>query len=209
MKRARSATTAGSASCCSSSLVAARACSKTGHMTEVLAGRIAERRRATDPGIDLRRLAARMDHLRTQRRCGRDPRRRGYLRPRRRLRRRLRRPRRPSCACPSCTCVWNFSTRPVVSTNFILPVKNGWQAEQISTVMFFLRAARDELVAAAAGDGRFVVFGVNAFLHGNLGGRWSAGLFAVLILELRSGTRQGGPFRRRTWNGWKRWTRVP
>jgi hypothetical protein len=24
-----------------------------------------------------------------------------------------------------------------VSTNFILPVKNGWQAEQISTVMFF------------------------------------------------------------------------
>src|SRR5581483_3570813 len=33
---------------------------------------------------------------------------------------------------------WNFSTRPVVSTNFILPVKNGWQAEQISTVMFFL-----------------------------------------------------------------------
>jgi hypothetical protein len=33
---------------------------------------------------------------------------------------------------------WNFSTRPVVSTNYILPVKNGWQAEQISTVMFFL-----------------------------------------------------------------------
>src|SRR5262249_48973865 len=33
---------------------------------------------------------------------------------------------------------WNFSTRPVVSTYFILPVKNGWQAEQISTVMFFL-----------------------------------------------------------------------
>src|SRR5215831_6736767 len=32
---------------------------------------------------------------------------------------------------------WNFSTRPVVSTYFILPVKNGWQAEQISTVMFF------------------------------------------------------------------------
>src|SRR5436190_4474872 len=32
---------------------------------------------------------------------------------------------------------WNFSTRPVVSMNFILPVKNGWQAEQISTVMFF------------------------------------------------------------------------
>src|SRR5579884_2668717 len=33
---------------------------------------------------------------------------------------------------------WNFSTRPVVSTYFILPVKKGWQAEQISTVMFFL-----------------------------------------------------------------------
>ena len=60
---------------------------------------------------------------------------------------------------------WNFSTRPVVSTNFILPVKNGWQAEQISTVMFFLRAARDELVAATAGDGGFHVFGVNAVFH--------------------------------------------
>src|SRR5258707_14147635 len=33
---------------------------------------------------------------------------------------------------------WNFSTRPVVSTYFILPVKKGWQAEQISTMMFFL-----------------------------------------------------------------------
>src|ERR1041385_5797778 len=32
---------------------------------------------------------------------------------------------------------WNFSTRPVVSTNFILPVKNGWHCEQISTLMFF------------------------------------------------------------------------
>ena len=27
----------------------------------------------------------------------------------------------------------NFSTRPSVSTIFCLPVKNGWQAEQIST----------------------------------------------------------------------------
>src|SRR4051812_21440307 len=36
---------------------------------------------------------------------------------------------------------WNFSTRPVVSTYFILPVKNGWHAEQISTVMF-LRVLR-------------------------------------------------------------------
>src|SRR5262249_61650770 len=33
---------------------------------------------------------------------------------------------------------WNFSTRPVVSTYFILPVKKGWHAEQISTMMFFL-----------------------------------------------------------------------
>src|SRR5438309_6613414 len=33
---------------------------------------------------------------------------------------------------------WNFSTRPVVSTYFILPVKNGWHAEQISTAIFFL-----------------------------------------------------------------------
>ncbi len=30
----------------------------------------------------------------------------------------------------------NFSTRPSVSTNFWLPVKNGWQAEQISTCSF-------------------------------------------------------------------------
>src|SRR6516162_3067971 len=30
---------------------------------------------------------------------------------------------------------WNFSTRPVVSTYFILPVKKGWHAEQISTAM--------------------------------------------------------------------------
>jgi len=36
---------------------------------------------------------------------------------------------------------WNFSTRPVVSTYFILPVKKGWQTEQISTVMF-LRVLR-------------------------------------------------------------------
>src|SRR5947209_2104720 len=33
---------------------------------------------------------------------------------------------------------WNFSTRPVVSTYFILPVKNGWHMEQISTEIFFL-----------------------------------------------------------------------
>src|SRR5436190_22669024 len=33
---------------------------------------------------------------------------------------------------------WNFSTRPVVSTYFILPVKNGWHAEQISVAMVFL-----------------------------------------------------------------------
>jgi len=30
---------------------------------------------------------------------------------------------------------WKRSTRPAVSTNFILPVKNGWQAAQISTRM--------------------------------------------------------------------------
>src|SRR4051812_1226569 len=42
---------------------------------------------------------------------------------------------------PQLYFFWNFSTRPVVSTNFILPVKNGWQAEQISTVMF-LRVLR-------------------------------------------------------------------
>src|SRR5205807_6893671 len=32
--------------------------------------------------------------------------------------------------------VMNFSTRPSVSTNFCLPVKNGWHAEQISTWSF-------------------------------------------------------------------------
>ena len=30
----------------------------------------------------------------------------------------------------------NLSTRPLVSTSFCLPVKNGWHLEQISTVMF-------------------------------------------------------------------------
>jgi hypothetical protein len=29
----------------------------------------------------------------------------------------------------------NFSTRPAVSTNFCLPVKNGWHAEQMSTLI--------------------------------------------------------------------------
>ena len=28
---------------------------------------------------------------------------------------------------------WKRSTRPAVSTSFCLPVKNGWQLEQIST----------------------------------------------------------------------------
>ena len=32
----------------------------------------------------------------------------------------------------------NLSIRPAVSTNFCLPVKNGWQAEQISTLMFLI-----------------------------------------------------------------------
>src|SRR4051812_12797867 len=36
---------------------------------------------------------------------------------------------------------WKRSMRPVVSMNFCLPVKNGWQAEQISTVIF-LRVLR-------------------------------------------------------------------
>lgn len=31
----------------------------------------------------------------------------------------------------------NRSIRPAVSTSFCLPVKKGWQAEQISTVIFF------------------------------------------------------------------------
>ena len=31
----------------------------------------------------------------------------------------------------------NLSIRPAVSTSFCLPVKKGWQAEQISTVIFF------------------------------------------------------------------------
>jgi hypothetical protein len=29
--------------------------------------------------------------------------------------------------------LWKRSTRPAVSTSFCLPVKNGWQFEQIST----------------------------------------------------------------------------
>jgi len=38
-----------------------------------------------------------------------------------------------ACFCPQPYFRWNFSTRPAVSTNLTLPVKNGWQAEQIST----------------------------------------------------------------------------
>jgi len=33
---------------------------------------------------------------------------------------------------------WNRSTRPAVSISFCLPVKNGWQLEQISTWISFL-----------------------------------------------------------------------
>jgi hypothetical protein len=32
----------------------------------------------------------------------------------------------------------NFSTRPALSMNFCLPVKKGWQLEQISTRISFL-----------------------------------------------------------------------
>src|ERR1043166_4529929 len=34
---------------------------------------------------------------------------------------------------PAANFDWNFSIRPAVSMYFSLPVKNGWQAEQIST----------------------------------------------------------------------------
>ena len=36
-------------------------------------------------------------------------------------------------AAASAYFFWKRSTRPAVSTNFCLPVKNGWQLEQIST----------------------------------------------------------------------------
>src|SRR5207249_6880499 len=32
--------------------------------------------------------------------------------------------------------LWNFSTRPAVSTSFCRPVKNGWHLEQIATRRF-------------------------------------------------------------------------
>jgi len=50
---------------------------------------------------------------------------------------------RPSCNQESLDYLLKFaylllkrSTRPVVSTSFWVPVKNGWQAEQISTERF-------------------------------------------------------------------------
>ena len=39
---------------------------------------------------------------------------------------------------PAANFDWNFSIRPAVSMYFSLPVKNGWQAEQISTFSSFL-----------------------------------------------------------------------
>ena len=59
------------------------------------------------------------------------------------------------------------STRPAVSTSFCLPVKNGWQAEQISTWMIALvgRAGR-KVRAAGAHDANFVIVRVNSlFWH--------------------------------------------
>src|SRR6266436_3083112 len=41
-------------------------------------------------------------------------------------------------ACAACVLAarcWNLSTRPAVSTNFCWPVKNGWQALQIPTMI--------------------------------------------------------------------------
>ncbi len=56
------------------------------------------------------------------------------------------------------------STRPAVSISFCLPVKKGWQAEQISSDdVALVGGARLEVGAAGALDGDVVVVRVNAF----------------------------------------------
>src|SRR5437870_5851054 len=43
-----------------------------------------------------------------------------------------------AAACAACVLTmrcWNLSTRPAVSTNFCWPVKKGWQALQIPTII--------------------------------------------------------------------------
>jgi len=60
---------------------------------------------------------------------------------------------------------WNFSTRPVVSTYIHLAVKNGWHAEQISTVMFLRVLRVVNLLPHPQVTVDSTYSGMNAFLH--------------------------------------------
>ena len=64
--------------------------------------------------------------------------------------------------------LWKRSIRPAVSISFCFPVKNGWQAEHISSRDFRFGRAGLKLVSAGAGYQYFVVFGMNSFFHFNL-----------------------------------------
>ena len=55
--------------------------------------------------------------------------------------------------------------RPAVSINFCLPVKNGWQEEQISTRISPLWVERVLKLVQAQMSADFVVSGVNTGLH--------------------------------------------
>ena len=61
------------------------------------------------------------------------------------------------------------STRPAVSSSFCLPVKKGWQLEQISTRTRSPLWVERVLKAAAAGamHRNFVIIGVNTGFHGD------------------------------------------
>ena len=62
----------------------------------------------------------------------------------------------------------NLSTRPSVSISFCLPVKNGWQTEQMSSLMFVFGGPGLERFAAGAVDLRQLVVGMNSLFHGSV-----------------------------------------
>src|SRR5947208_16137059 len=86
---------------------------------------------------------------------------------------------------------WNFSTRPVVSTNFILPVKNGWHAEQISTEMFFLVLRVTNLLPQPQVTVHSSYFGWMSFFMAWLGFRGFRVVKSNYIGKCRIGARRG------------------
>ena len=59
----------------------------------------------------------------------------------------------------------NLSRRPPASTNFCLPVKNGWHLEQISTCISSCNTLGLDLSAACALDGSFLIIRMDTLLH--------------------------------------------